>query len=69
MLEGGDKVALKDCGYSQAGCVAGPMCFILCKTEGLNSPFSKYITSIEPKMLDLIQFSFILPQLKQLLEI
>lgn len=34
-----------------------------------NSPFSKYITSIKDKLLDLIQFSFILFQLKQLLEI
>lgn len=35
MFEVGEKVALKDCGYSWAGCVAGAMCFILCKTKGL----------------------------------
>lgn len=69
MLEGGDKVALKGCGYSWASCVAGAMCFFLCKTKGLNSPFSKYITSLKDKMLHLIQFSFILSQLKHLLEI
>jgi len=69
MLEGEDKAALKGCGYSWAGRVAGAMCFILCKTKGLNSPFFKYITSIKDKILDLIQFSFILSQLKQLWEI
>lgn len=69
MLEARNKAALEDSCYSGAGCVAVAMRFILCKTKGLNSPFSKYITSIKVKMLDLIQFSFILAQFKQLLEI
>lgn len=41
----------------------------LSKTKGLSSPFSKCIASIEDKMLDLIQFSFIPFQLEQLWEI
>lgn len=45
------------------------MHFCLSKTKGLGNPFSKYIASAEDKMLDLIQFSFILSQLKQLQEI
>lgn len=69
MLEGGCKVALKSSGCSRAGYVAGAMWFTLCETEDLSCPSSKYMTSIKEKMLDLTQFSFILSQLKQLLEI
>lgn len=59
MLEARDKEALEDSSHSWAGCTTVAMGFIL-KTKCLNRPFSKYIISIEDKMLDLIQFSFIL---------